>query len=152
MNQFVEDYLAAVATSALASGGGTATVLKGTTSSIAEPDEDHVLCLCDDMEGTVKNLRLARCRFTVRTSALTGNRATHAQLADIVSSIFEADLPAASTFGIFEIESSGYHVSSNQTGQGENNCWITSIEFTMGVILNPSANALTYGGNVLTVG
>lgn len=152
MNQYLEDYLKEVADAAVTAASQTATTYTGTSSEISDPTEDAVLCICDEMEGVVKNIRLAKCRYVVRTSALTGSRSGHAALADTITAIFDSPMPAASVFSIEELNIGGSHVSENATGQGENSTWMTAISFTLGVTLNPTSSGVSYGGAILTYG
>ena len=154
MNQNVEDYLAELMREALTDASiSDVAVIKGTSSEIIEPDKDAVMVTCDELEGVVQTLRIAKCRVMVRTSSLSGDRVEHNVLADLITAVFHSALPPAFLLGVTGVDINGAHVTMNQTGTGEGKTWITEIQVNLGVNLNPSTSPLlSYDGKVLTYG
>ena len=154
MNQQVENYLFEVIEEALSDVGISGVqVVTGTSSDILDPNGDAILVACDEMEGVVNTLKIAKARVVVRTSGLSGNRTDHAGLSDLVSAVFHSPLPAAFLMGVTGIDVSGAHVTSHITGAGEGKTWMTELQVSLGVEIAPAASTLiSYGGAVLTYG
>ncbi|MCP4444865.1 MAG: hypothetical protein GY811_05900 [Myxococcales bacterium] len=154
MNQDVENYLYEVIQEALTQASITGVqIVTGTSSDVLESDSDAILVACDELEGVVSTLKIAKARIIVRTSALSGDRGDHSALADLVSAVFHAPLPAAFLMGVTSIDVNGSHVSLHRTGSGEGKTWMTELEVSLGVKIAPaSSSVITYNGAILTYG
>lgn len=131
MNQVIEDYLAALFTSAPLDPAPE--VFTGTSADIRTPETHAILVLADSIENVVGPLHRATVKIMV--SSPTDDRTQHAALAHAVKGIMEGALPAANGFTV-----GGFRTKSHATAVTDDGRWLTTIEGILGVDWTPVDN------------